>query len=131
MDRTRIAIPCVGDADLQAQVSPHFGRCDSYAIVTLEEGKIRSTESIPNGGHSDCASPVRALAEKGVNLMLVGGMGMRPYLVFKELGIEIRCGITGTVTDAIQSYLRGETYSMTQDSLCGQHTSANASCHHE
>ena len=40
MDRTKIAIPCVGNADLEAQVSPHFGRCDSYAIVTLEEGKI-------------------------------------------------------------------------------------------
>ncbi len=131
MDRIKIAIPCTGEASLQSQVSPHFGRCDSYAIVTLEEGKLKATESILNGGHSDCASPVRALAEKGVNLMLVGGMGMRPYLVFKQLGIEIRCGITGTVSDAIDSYLRGETYAMTQDSLCGQHTSANGSCHHQ
>jgi len=62
--------------------------------------------------------------------MLVEAMGMRPYLVFKELGIDIRCGIKGTVTDAIESYLKGETYAMTQDSLCGQHTSASGSCHH-
>ena len=131
VDRTKIAIPCAGNADLQAQVSPHFGRCDSYAIVTLEGGMIKSTESVPNGEHSDCASPVRALAEKGVSLMLVGGMGMRPYLVFQQLGIEIRSGITGTVSDAIGSYLRGDTYAMTQDNLCGQHTSANESCHHQ
>ena len=131
MERTKIAIPCTGEASLQAQVSPHFGRCDSYAIVTLEEGEVKATESILNGGHSDCASPVRALAEKGVNLMLVEGMGMRPYLVFKQLGIEIRCGIKGTVSEAVESYLKGETYAMTQDGLCGQHTSANGSCHHE
>jgi predicted Fe-Mo cluster-binding NifX family protein len=131
VDRTKIAIPCVGDADLQARVSPHFGRCDSYAIVTLEGGKISSTESMPNGGHTDCASPVRALAENGVNLMLVGGMGMRPYLVFQQLGIEIRCGVKeGTVSEAIQSYLRGETYAMTQDRLCGQHAGETGSCHH-
>jgi predicted Fe-Mo cluster-binding NifX family protein len=129
MNRTKIAIPCVGHANLQAHVSPHFGRCDSYAIVTLEEGKIKATESIPNGGHSDCASPVRALAEKGVTLMLVEGMGMRPYLVFKQLGIEIRCGIAGTVAKAVESYLKGETLAMTQDGLCGQHTNANGSCH--
>jgi len=128
---TKIAIPCVGQASLQAQVSSHFGQCDSYAIVTVEEGEIKGVEQIFNGGHSDCASPVRALAEKEVSVMLVEGMGMRPYLVFKELGIEVRSGIKGTVSEAVESYLKGETYAMAQDGLCGQHTSANGSCHHQ
>ena len=131
MDRTRVAIPCVGHAGLQAEVSPHFGRCDSYAIVTLEEGRIKSTESVPNAGHSDCVSPIGALAEKGVSLMLVEAMGMRPYFAFKQLGIEIRCGITGTVAEAVESYLKGETFAMAQDGLCGHHTGANGSCHQE
>ena len=128
---TKIAIPCVGQASLQARVSSHFGQCDSYAIVTVEEGEIKGVEQILNGGHSDCASPVRALAEKEVSVMLVEGMGMRPYLVFKELGIEVRSGIKGTVSEAVESYLKGETYAMAQDGLCGQHTSANGSCHHQ
>jgi len=129
MDRTKIAIPCVGQASLQARVSPHFGRCDSYAIVTLEEGEVKTIDQVSSGTHSDCASPVRALAEKGVSLMLVEGMGMRPYLAFKELGIEVRCGITGTIAEAVSSYLKGETSAMAEDGLCGQHTSANGSCH--
>ena len=128
---TKIAIPCVGQASLQARVSSHFGRCDSYIIVTVEEGKIKATESILNRAHSDCASPVRALAEKGVSLMLVEAMGMRPYLAFKELGIEVRCGITGTTAEAVESYLKGETFAMTQDGLCEDHTNANRSCHQE
>ena len=128
---TKIAIPCVGQASLQARVSSHFGQCDSYAIVTVEEGEIKGVEQMLNGGHSDCASPVRALAEKGVRVMLVGGMGMRPYLVFKELGIDVRCGITGTIAEAVDSYLKGETVAMTQDGLCGQHTNMNGSCHQE
>ncbi len=89
VDRTSIAIPCVGHASLQAEVSPHFGRCDSYAIVTLEEGRIKSTESVSNEGHSDCVSPVRALAEKGVSLMLVEAMGMRPYLACRGLSFQV------------------------------------------
>ncbi len=128
---TKIAIPCVGQASLQARVSSHFGRCDSYLVVTVEKGKIKATESILNRVHSDCASPVRALAEKGVNLMLVEGMGMRPYLAFKELGIEVRCGITGTTAEAVESYLKGETFAMTQDGPCEDHTNANRSCHQE
>jgi predicted Fe-Mo cluster-binding NifX family protein len=90
MDRTRIAIPCAGLANLNAPISPHFGRCDSYAIVTLEEGRIKAVESLSNANHSDCTSPVRTLAESGVGLMLVTGMRMRPYLAFKQLGIEVR-----------------------------------------
>jgi predicted Fe-Mo cluster-binding NifX family protein len=74
---------------------------------------------------------VRALAEKKVSVMLVEGMGMRPYLVFKELGIEVRCGITGTMAEAVESYFKGQTFAMTQDGLCGHHTGTNGPCHQE
>jgi predicted Fe-Mo cluster-binding NifX family protein len=131
VDRNKIAIPCTGEASLQARVSSHFGRCDSYVIVTVEEGKVKATDSILNEAHSDCASPVRVLAENGVSLMLVEGMGMRPYLAFKELGIEVRCGITGTIAEAVESYLKGETFAMTRDGLCEDHTDVNRSCHQE
>jgi len=121
MDKNRIAIPCIGQAVLNAPVSPHFGRCDSYAIVSLEDGNIKAVESLPNSGHSECAGSVRRLVEKGVGLMLVTGMGMHPYLVCKQLGIEVRAGIAGTVADAIESFLTNKTMSMTEDSLCRHH----------
>jgi len=125
MDKSRIAVPCIGRADLKAPVSPHFGRCDSYAIVSLEDGKIKAVESLSNNGHSECAGSVRRLVENGVGLMLVTGMGMRPYLICKQLGIEVRCGITGTVADAIESFLKNKTMPMTEDSLCGHHLNEN------
>jgi predicted Fe-Mo cluster-binding NifX family protein len=95
MGRTRLAIPCTGEADLQAQVSGHFGHCGSYAIVTMEDGRIKAVESITNLNHTDCGASVRRLVGNEVGLMLVQAMGMGPYLAFKELGIEVRCGITG------------------------------------
>ena len=121
MDKLRIAVPCTGRGDLTALVSPHFGRCDSYAIVSLEDGKIEGVESLSNNGHTECAGSVRRLVENGVGLMLVTGMGMRPYLVCKQLGIEVRCGITGTVADAIESFVTNKTFPMTEDNLCGHH----------
>ena len=121
MDKLRIAVPCTGRGDLTALVSPHFGRCDSYAIVSLEDGKIESVESLSNNGHTECAGSVRRLVENGVGLMLVTGMGMRPYLICKQLGIEVRCGITGTVADAVESFVTNKTFPMTEESLCGHH----------
>ncbi len=121
MDRIKLAIPCIGRANLQAEVSPHFGQCDSYAIVTIEGGEVKAMEPLSNGEHSDCSEPVRALLARKVNWMLVGGMGMRPYMALKDLGIEVRCAITGTVAEAIESYLKGETLPMTQDTMCKCH----------
>jgi len=129
LDRTKIAIPCTGEAGLQARVSAHFGRCDSYAIVTIEEGRIKAIKSMSNRNHTDCGGSVRTLVENGVGLMLVGGMGMRPYSAFKELGIEVRCGITGTVAEAVELYLKGETLPMGQDSSCECHMNANGPHH--
>jgi len=131
VDRTKIAIPCTGEAGLQAQVSAHFGRCDSYAIVTIEEGRIKAIESISNLNHTDCGGSVRTLVENGVELMLVGGMGMRPYSASKELGIEVRHGVTGTVAEAVELYLKGETLPMGQDSSCECHMNANGLQHQE
>jgi predicted Fe-Mo cluster-binding NifX family protein len=127
MDRIRIAVPCLGEANLQAQVSPHFGRCDSYALVTVQDGKIGAVESLSNADHTDCSSPVQTLAQHNVELMLVAGMGMRPYMSFRQHGIEVNYGVTGTVAEAVESYLRNETVPMTEDTLCechdqGQHS---------
>jgi predicted Fe-Mo cluster-binding NifX family protein len=118
MERTKIAIPCVGRANLQARVSHHFGCCDSYAIVTVEEAEIKSVESIRNGKHSRCTESVRALVQRAVGLTLVGTMGVGGWEAARKLGIEVRCGITGTVAEAVESYLKGETLPMGEDTLC-------------
>jgi predicted Fe-Mo cluster-binding NifX family protein len=76
MEGTKIAIPCTGEAGLQARVSAHFGRCDSYAIVTIEEGRIKAIESIRNGKNSRCIESVRTLVQSAVSLALVGTMGV-------------------------------------------------------
>jgi predicted Fe-Mo cluster-binding NifX family protein len=67
------------------------------------------------------AEIVQALAQHNVGIMLVGGMGMRPYMSFKQQGIEVNSGFAGTVAEAIESYLRNETIPMTEDTLCGCH----------
>jgi predicted Fe-Mo cluster-binding NifX family protein len=121
MNKMRMAVPCMGQADLNASVSPHFGRCDSYAIVNLEDGKIKAVESLSNTAHTECAGSVRMLEENGVSLILVTAMGMRPYLACRQLGIEVRHGITGTVAEAVQSYMMGKTLPMTENSSCEHH----------
>jgi predicted Fe-Mo cluster-binding NifX family protein len=42
----RIAVPIDN-----GYISPHFGRCSSFIIVTVENGKVMDKEIVENPGH--------------------------------------------------------------------------------
>jgi len=64
----KIAISTDGDI-----VSAHFGRCPSFTIVNIEEGKVVNKDVVDNPGHQPGALP-KFLHEKGVDSIVAGGM---------------------------------------------------------
>jgi len=64
-------------------VSAHFGRCPSFTIADIEEGKVSSVEEINNPGHQPAFLP-NFLAERGVKYIICGGMGNRAQMLFAE-----------------------------------------------
>ena len=89
MDDGRIAIPCVETGGLDGQRSGHFGHCEVFTLVDVEGGEIKDVTIIPNQSHvqGGCMVPVNLLAEHKVNALIVGGLGMRPLMGFKQVGI--------------------------------------------
>ncbi|HZK17717.1 MAG TPA: NifB/NifX family molybdenum-iron cluster-binding protein [Clostridia bacterium] len=98
----RIAVATEGDF-----VAAHFGRCPSYTIVDIEGDKINNKEVIPNPGHEPGFLPA-FLSERGVNVIICGGMGPRAQGLFAERGVNSIMGITGEVEEAIDSFLAGD-----------------------
>ncbi len=68
-ERMIIAIAKEGNS-----VSQHFGHCQGFELVTIEDGNVISKETVPNPGHRPGYLPV-FLAEKGVKVIIAGGMG--------------------------------------------------------
>jgi predicted Fe-Mo cluster-binding NifX family protein len=87
-------------------VSEHFGRCPSFTIIDIEDGRVTSTKVLENPGHQPGAIP-RFLHEKGVNCIVAGGMGMRARGFFDEAGIQAILGITGRLDDVISGLRNG------------------------
>jgi len=87
-------------------VSAHFGRCEEYTIVEIENGKILSRNVIPNPGHQPSFLP-GYLANLGVECIIAGGAGMRARSLFEESGIKMLLGIQGTIDDTIQRLCEG------------------------
>jgi len=102
----------------QGQVSAHFGRCPSYTIFEIENGEIKSQDEIPNPGHQPGFLP-RFLAEKGVDVILCGGMGPRAQALFAQNKIETISGIQGAVGDVVHQYLKGALEA--GEDMCGHH----------
>jgi len=87
-------------------VSEHFGRCPSFTLVDIEDGKVTSTTVLENPGHQPGAIP-KFLHQKGVNSIVAGGMGMRARGFFDEAGIRAILGVTGKIDDVIHALLNG------------------------
>lgn len=88
-------------------VSAHFGRWPSYTLVDIEEGKVIQRQEIPNSGHSPGFLP-GYLSDKGVNLIITGGMGPQAQGLFAEKNIQTITGVQGMVDEVIERFLRLE-----------------------
>jgi predicted Fe-Mo cluster-binding NifX family protein len=99
--RMRIAISTEGD-----YVSAHFGRCPSFTIVDIEQGKTANKEVVDNPGHQPGAIP-QFLHQKGVQCIVCGGMGRRAMDFFSQYGIQTIIGVTGTIADIIEALKNG------------------------
>jgi len=88
-------------------VSAHFGRCPSFTLIDIEEGKITRKDIIDNPGHQPGAIP-QFLHQKGVECIICGGMGQRAIRFFDEFGIQAIVGINGKVDEVIEKLIKGE-----------------------
>ena len=61
---TLIAIPSTAPGGMEAPLGAHFGHCDLYTMVSVEDKEIKSVEVIPNMPHQQggCMAPVNYLA---------------------------------------------------------------------
>lgn len=122
MNSVLIAVPSEQPGGLEAALGAHFGHCDMYTLVSVEDGQIRNVDVVPNVPHQQggCMAPVQYLAEKGVNQLIAGGMGLRPLMGFNQVGIDVYYGgHVMTVGEAIQSVIDGKLMQFKQEQTCG------------
>ena len=118
----KIAVAAMGE-----QVSGHFGHCENFNIYEAENGKIVSAESIPNPGHRPGFLP-NFLADRGVEVIIAGGMGGGAVEIFNERGVEVVVGASGDSRSAAEAWLCGELKST--GSICHEHERAHECGHH-
>jgi predicted Fe-Mo cluster-binding NifX family protein len=105
---------------LDAPVSGHFGHCEAFTIVTLQDGDITGVEVAENGHHHGaCGAPVQRLAASRVETLVVGGIGMRPLELLRAQGIGVFVSRAATVREAVEAFALGQLPRFDDSRVCG------------
>lgn len=109
----RIAIAAEGK-----NVTEHFGHCANFMLCDVLNNEIVKEESVENPGHRPGFLP-NFLADRGVKVIISGGMGQGAVAIFNQRGVEVVVGASGDARTAAERYLRGEL--QTTGSVCHEH----------
>ncbi|MBN1692058.1 MAG: NifB/NifX family molybdenum-iron cluster-binding protein [Dehalococcoidales bacterium] len=100
----RYAVPVSGGI-----VSQHFGHCEQFALIDVDEGKkqITNVKLVNSPGHEPGFLP-QWLAEQGVSMVISSGMGSRAQGLFTQNNINVIIGIMESDPEkAVISHLQG------------------------
>ena len=122
MQDGRIAIPSMGPGGLDGERSGHFGHCDVFTFVDVEGGQIKQVTTIPNQSHvqGGCMVPVNLLASHNVKALIVGGIGMRPLMGFKQVGVDVyHDEARPQIRPVVEDLIEGKLPMISDDQVCG------------
>lgn len=122
MKNGRIAVPSNGNGGMDGQRSGHFGHCDVFTFIDVENGEIKKVSTVKNQEHvqGGCMVPVNLLAGHNVNALIVGGIGMRPLMGFKQVGISVYHDAERTeIKPVVEDLIAGKLAEIKDDQVCG------------
>lgn len=122
MALVRIAVPSEGQGGLDGLRAGHFGHCDVFTLVDIEDGQIKEVTILANKEHvqGGCMVPVQLLAENQVHRLVVGGIGMRPLMGFKQVGIDVYYdGERRDIRPVVEDMITGTLPMIGDDQVCG------------
>ena len=120
--KAMVALPSNHPGGLEAELGAHFGHCDLYTLVSLDQDGVAEVKVVPNVPHQQggCLAPVQYLASQGVQVLVAGGMGLRPLMGFNQVGIEVYFGGgQPSVGQAVKALMQGALPRFSQENTCG------------
>ena len=95
----------------RGRLCSHFGHCERFEVFEVDtaSGTVVGVSSFEAPPHEPGLLPT-LLAEKGVNVVIAGGMGSRAQELLRQKGIEARTGVSpeqGVPEELVRSYLSG------------------------
>jgi predicted Fe-Mo cluster-binding NifX family protein len=122
MEKGRIAVPSLNQGGIDGQRAGHFGHCDVFTLVDVEDGKIKEVSILQNQSHvqGGCMVPVNLLAANQVTALIVGGIGLRPLMGFRQVGIDVyHDAERPAIRPVVEDLIGGKLPMIAENQVCG------------
>lgn len=113
-DNMKIAFP----TNDRITVEEHFGHAREFALAVIQNKEVVRTDYIVPPPHAPGVIP-EFVKNQGAAVLITGGMGAMAVNFFKENGIDVILGASGSIEDSLRIYLEGNLKS--SDSVCKHH----------
>ena len=116
------------------EIFQHFGHTEQFKVYDVEDGRVVAAQVVESDGQGHGAL-AGFLHDKGINVLICGGIGGGAQAALAEQGIELFAGADGPADEAVEQYLRGELTSTGancnhhgEGHSCGGHSEEDHSC---
>ena len=117
------------------QIFMHFGHTEQFKIYDIDDKNIANSQIVDTDGQGH-ESLAQFLADKGVEVLICGGIGGGAVSALESAGIEVVSGASGDADTAVKSYLEGELFGEGvncdhhgEGHTCGEHHSHSCAGH--
>ena len=100
----------------KGELTQHFGHCEKFAIIETDNDKIVKEDYVVPPLHQPGVYP-KYLADRGVHVIIAGGMGQKAQELFALNNIEVYLGITADPPQKLVQYYLDD-HLQSGDNLC-------------
>ena len=125
----KLCIPVAENQALNSIVYGHFGSAPLFLLVDSETLAVESlTNHDEHHVHGAC-NPLKALAGRAVDAVIVGGIGAGAVRGLRQAGIAVYQSPEQTVAEAVAQFTAGTLPELDVQHACSGH-STGGDCHH-
>jgi predicted Fe-Mo cluster-binding NifX family protein len=117
----KICVPTQEDKGINSSAYGHFGSAPYFFLYDTDSGKAQSVANANQHHAHGLCHPMAALGGQSVDVVIVGGIGIKALDGLHTMGIRVYQAKTGTVQDNVTALIQGTLAELTAQNACGGH----------
>lgn len=125
----KLCIPVATDEGLNSVVYGHFGSAPLFVLVDSETMTVEPLANRDQTHVHGACNPLRALAGRQVDAVIVGGIGPGAVNGLQRAGIAVYQSPAQTLAEAVAQFNQGRLPKIGLENACGSHDDGGCAHH--
>ena len=117
----KVCVPVSENKGMESVPFGHFGSAPEFVICDLDSNEVKSINNGDLGHEHGKCQPLKALANKAVDAVIVRGIGAGAISKLNSMGTKVYQGIEGTVKENIKLLKENKLMEFTVNNGCNHH----------